>query len=32
MELLTMEYHKKNKGFNAFIDERRVYGEYWKKV
>ena len=28
----TVEYHNKNKGFNALIDERRVCGEYWKIV
>jgi hypothetical protein len=31
-ELITVEYHNKNKGFNAFIDERRVCGEDWKGV
>jgi len=30
--VITVEYHKKNKGFIAFIDERRVCGEYWKIV
>ena len=29
---ITVEYHNKNKGFNAFIDERRVCGEDWKGV
>jgi len=29
---IVVEYHNKNKGFIAFIDERRVYGEDWKVV
>jgi hypothetical protein len=32
MGVITVEYHKKNKGFIALIDERRVCGEDWKVV
>jgi len=31
-ESVIVGYHNKNKGFIAFIDERRVCGEDWKVV